>query len=748
MQRIHRIFRARKALAGRWLKRITVSVRAAFLVAIYRFGRAEERAEQTVGLFIGRFAASIAAILLVSGFIAFGPSELFDLGTASDTAKNIGGLKISEVLIGIAAITGTALALVVSLFIIPAQKAAEVYSPAILRLFIRDSISQLMLIFLSIVALVCSLAGTNWFFGLAPGFSLSVGIVLLGFSLDALRAFYKRIATLLIPDTALDLVLGNCQKVISAFSNHVDSLERVRKVVFGGTAEGKEFYKSLVSDSYPDPKPYLNLWTEQLTEIARRSLSRGDTLATKNVSSTLMKIGQGYIEARKDSAPFILGHASYYALPIEYEVWDVVRPICEGLVDLCRRSAKHDNEAAAISTIRGLEGIALTTVKLKNRLADGYTKEPLILKAVGSLGDCVIHVAGPGLPDARLELSRSVLRIHRGPDLTGSREASSAACARTQCHIAVACYANKEGAIAEYVIAYLLQGVSVDIMNYGFSCRYPVHEALGYIAALLEMHVSLGGNALTPGQEYGPYIPYSESGIARLFVLAKNSMDSRDKAIEEVSDLLQEHFQHVAGLKSLKGGMLPYNFCVSALETANLIVDFLKSIDDKHWRDSLRSRVKWLIDVSIGVYSKREGVEIGYAPAVAEVLADLAITCLDNSELELAHECVATIRSLGKIICAGKSDSPYVAADPYVALEYVKEAATMVGNDALARELQDAFAADIEGIAGPHWPELVTGLALRMRRRDGEPRHNWYGHPHPSIALARLKARFELQGVS
>jgi hypothetical protein len=71
---------------------------------------------------------------------------------------------VSEVHLASADIIGTPLALVLSLSIVPAQKAADVFSSAILKLYARDRTTLWVFALLSCAALASLLLGTGWTF--------------------------------------------------------------------------------------------------------------------------------------------------------------------------------------------------------------------------------------------------------------------------------------------------------------------------------------------------------------------------------------------------------------------------------------------------------------------------------------------------------------------------------------------------------------------------------------------------------
>jgi hypothetical protein len=129
--------------------------------------------------------------------------------TLPDTKLQQPSFRVSEVHIGCSAIIGTALALVLSLSIVPAQKAADFFSSAILRLYARGRTTLRVFALLSCSALLSVLFGTGWTFSVSSRYTLAGQFILQGASLDALRAFYIRALHLLDPATALRETLRN-----------------------------------------------------------------------------------------------------------------------------------------------------------------------------------------------------------------------------------------------------------------------------------------------------------------------------------------------------------------------------------------------------------------------------------------------------------------------------------------------------------------------------------------------------------
>jgi hypothetical protein len=132
-----------------------------------------------------------------------------------------------------AEVIGAAVALVLSLSIIPAQRAADVFSTAILRLYARDIVLWRVFAILAFLTVFSMLLGTGWTIGLNPRWTIALQLILLGVALDALRGFYLRALDLLVPQTALGLVSNECARLIGLMAKHARRVTRVLQLAGG-----------------------------------------------------------------------------------------------------------------------------------------------------------------------------------------------------------------------------------------------------------------------------------------------------------------------------------------------------------------------------------------------------------------------------------------------------------------------------------------------------------------------------------
>ena len=277
----------------------------------------------------------------------------------------IGNLKVSEVHLAGAGIIGTALALVLSLSIAPAQKAADVFSSAILRLYARDRTTLAVFALLSCTALVSLTFGTGWMFSLSGRYTLAAQLVLLGLSLDALRAFYTRALSLLDPVIALSLVNRECQSYIDRTTESVERLARAHRITAG--VRGNEAAARYAIHTRSNLAAGLSGWTAQLEEFAHKGVARRDTQAVTAIVNAMADIGEKYSEARRDSM-FLLPDFTG-GLPISVsDIRNVLDPIHESIKRVCEDAVKQSNEAIVQGCLVALGRMAADIIPIEEHV--------------------------------------------------------------------------------------------------------------------------------------------------------------------------------------------------------------------------------------------------------------------------------------------------------------------------------------------------------------------------------------------
>lgn len=280
-----RLSRIQIRRSQRSLRKLAQRARVSALMRLFRAQQAAARLGGRAFTHANRWSATIVALLIVMLFVVIvqDPKEL----------------KTSEVHLTCAQVIGAALALILSLSIIPAQRAAEAFSPAVLKLYAQDRWLFGAFVILALTTTGSVLLGTNFFLRMDPRISIGIQFLLLGVSFDALRIFHGRALDLLIPQTAIQLVICECTKLLNKVSRLVEKLTRLQALAIGkreptDASRAIYFSASQVSGS-------LRFWIAQLDEIAHKLIARRDTSAANDVVTAMGRIGTQYSEARRNS---------------------------------------------------------------------------------------------------------------------------------------------------------------------------------------------------------------------------------------------------------------------------------------------------------------------------------------------------------------------------------------------------------------------------------------------------------------
>ncbi len=344
-RRLRRIARYR-LLRARW-NRFKRRVLARSFFLFYRGTNYAHRfANRIVHESITHFAAATAVVLAFS-FIGFAPETFFT------SAK----FDVGDFHLACAGIIGTALALVLSLSIVPAQKAADVFSSAILQLYARDRVLWTVFASLACLTLLSVLLGTDWAFGVGPRWTIALQLILLGIALDRLRAFYLRALELLSPQTALVLVRDQCQRLLKIMARDARRLARIVEIGSGkhsgldnSSAQWLAFQRSPASQ-------HLIGWIHQLEEFAHKAVARRDTQAVNSALMTMTAIGMNYAEVRRDSIVLVRDFSSILPTGVS-DVHEILNPIHKSITNVCQDAAREPNEAVVTSCIRELGRMA------------------------------------------------------------------------------------------------------------------------------------------------------------------------------------------------------------------------------------------------------------------------------------------------------------------------------------------------------------------------------------------------------
>lgn len=634
-------------------------------------------------------------------------------------------LKISEAHLTCAQIIGAALALVLSLSIIPAQRAAELFSNSILRLYARDKV--LLGTFLTLVATTGAsvFLGTNWLqprFG--PRESIAFQFLLLGISFDALRGFYSRTLVLLVPQAAIALIQKECTAQIVKTSRLIRRLTRTHR--FTGADEiGLQQLRALYFSQSSLPNE-LNAWGTQLEEYAQRFMSRRETATVKSLVSTISIIATAYASNRKDSVvlrpdvnnPFLIEGVS--------DVSNVLNHLYECICNICADAIAAKNEAAAKHCTRILGSLSLNAMTVNTRGAGGQTVAPLAFSAVFYLGRCVAPAIDAGMVDAVREavtsLERFLLAETTEIDL---RQADTQALEELS-KIATAGYRCKQVLWSYEAVSAMLRAGRHELQLYGYDSTRNLTSTLALIATIVPYEVLMekaGHRVLQILPAYSgafeAQIPVllEEAGIKAVRDFAAHARNPF-REFFEVSEAVRHHYRELTKV-DFQDSQLTKWVVDSLLSTVRVYFRVIHELPrDAPDTSRIEDNAEWLLSWTSGFYPATRPFAKHWAIDAVNGLATIGIAALEQKMEKLARRCAETIAALAQN-SAGVKPEPYTLADMHERLETLARAADVLGRNALASEFRGLIVKPAN-VTTEDWPRYLEARKTRFFQLDEE----------------------------
>ena len=712
--------------------RIKRSGKARYLVSLRRFRAAQKRAVSgfTLWMLKGRFWVQVRwhnGLIFGSNWLATTAGLLLAVVFAVTLPQTaLSGLKVSEVHLASAGIIGTALALVLSLSIVPAQKAADVFSPAILGLYARDRTTLAVFALLSCAALLSLLFGTGWMFSLSARYSLAAQLVLLGLSLDALRAFYSRALSLLDPATALDLVSRECQRYIRRTK---DAVERMVCVI--AAKGGDEAVVRYAIHARSSLAAGLSGWTAQLEEFAHKGVTRRDTQAVTAIVRTMADIGEKYAEARRDSMFLLPDFTAGMPIGVS-DIGNVLDPIYESIKRICEDAAKQSNEAVVqgcLATLGHMAAHAMTMV----HTSELQRTAPLAYAPVFYIEQCVKAALPAGMDDALLAAIEGTRKVFaKISDDTDTRAAEEGAL-EILFTIAVAGCSRRSIVVCFAAVEMMLRAAQHDIRLRGYrDVSATLRTVLPNIATLVPFEVAMDKGGQRMMKTFPPYSLSCEASLPALLGEVANKVrpEERERSwidpfdeFKQASDAIVDHYGEVAGNVDFDGVLLEKWTVESLLRAARVHINLLANppAGAERFLSTVEKCLRRLTHAAAFFFRETSNFPYHHASEACDELACIGMGLLQRQRFEAATACGEAIHSIARKSAAATSSQSYHKAygfaDCVVKLEILARAAEAFDNPQLASAFRE-HGSRPENIPEADSQDFTEAVGTRTRQME------------------------------
>jgi hypothetical protein len=631
-------------------------------------------------------------------------------------------LKAGELSLASATIIGAALALVLSISIIPAQRAAEAFSPAILNLYARDR--ALLLVFFTLVTttMLSVLLGAGWV-SLDARYSISIELILLGISFDALRSFYVRTLSLLVPQTAVRLVLRECSAQLAGVQRIVERFVRVLKLA-GGAADHEAISRALLYAKSNIARA-LRGWIAELDEFAHKAIARRDMHGANEIISAMGMIGQQYTDTRSSSLILMPDWDHPFAGGVT-DISEVLNPILESIRAICQDAATAPNEPVARHCIRTLEAMTTHAMQVIHAPDGRWRTAPLAYSPCFYLGMCVKIAIRAGMADAVLAAIDSLQTILLKKTTEIDTRTVEPQALDTLFTILVASYAKQDSVWAFPAMKAMLIGARHDLQIRGYQHLPELEDALGHALAVAPFEVQMEKAGMRRLQTFPPYDLGFEGNIAMLLdiVAGQVKVDPERRWINpfhefvEASEDIVHHFRDLARV-NFENTLLRKWVIDTILTVAQVHLSLLTHPPEgsEDHLDDVDNRIQWVIhSVSPFFPENQAPFHYHHAQDACGGLAILGMQLLQHNRRAAALSCGTAIAAVAANGAATTSDA-YGLADVQEKIEMLARAAEALGDADAATAYREMIQRPPE-ISDAEWSYFMEARGTRIGQLD------------------------------
>lgn len=541
----------------------------------------------------------------------------------------------SNILIALASIVATILALVFTLSLIPIQNAASMWSFSILRIYKKDKVSYRTFLFfgLSIIMFILLTVFENFF---DDNCLLYLLFILIGIVLDSLRFYYLHVVSLLDPQSILAKIKLQAFKII-------DNIDDTAKLVAKNQyfLQDKKIEMTLLeanaykmNQNYPQSIKY---WFNDLAEIYQKSVARNDLIVAKATLSYILKILDYFIEKRKTNISFHLVNTGLMPVKEADITEDIIIPLCEVLKDLFDISCKNSTENMALEVIDAYKTMTINLSKIDKNL---------ILSPMHYAKDCIKNAQIKESIEIPFQATQIMYEVHRNiKDETTFIEVDENIIELLE-DVARYLYSKNRSEAAENVLRNLMK---LNHFDRNFKRRF--ERILGSVERLIPfgLIIELSGSR----SFYNPLAEvYSLTSVASIGKIYQYEAEQNDtNSLVDMLDAVWRHLRKIAESYDIQNSFMIHEIdsAIEHIADINLYLLREKRVDEKKINDKL----KWLLSFYWVAYDKKTIYKEQYLRKCIETLKKIATSYHENNfndvAIDVQSHMKAILESISKI---------------------------------------------------------------------------------------------------
>lgn len=708
-----RLTKKRKSITNYWATKIAVwSLR---LIVVCR----------KVTTAVSFFTLCILGLIIASGLLFFDSPR-----AVIDNFK-----PFEAILVPLGAAYGTILALVLTLSIIPIQRAGEAWSPSIIRLYRRDRATHISFIIISVFCIACFAFAVRGIAYIPASIIFACALVSLGITLDLLRWYHSHVCQMLDPAYAVQFISLRARRMIDKMQSNVKRIAKLQHKMLDSKRQKNasvEQIETMVYQDSPHYKDSINYWINDLGEIAVKAISRGERLLARSTIFTITELTNHYLSVRKQNLVIVPSPIAMF-LASESDVDVITGRAYEILYEISKIAISQNDESTAIGVSEGYQSIAVHTANLSARAFRPHTA-PLTYSPIYYMLSSVKYAQTKGLDEMPYQTSAMLSKISIGTPKD---------IAHTDVHIplidglhaiSMYYYGKHHFALAEetignlfLILAHMLQNKDrhfPDILRY-------VLEKIEQLAPLAIINEALSDQTtcVKPlGKAYGLVNP---SSLGHLFDQASNTLPYVDADHEHVNpyhsiismaDTISRHLRNVAERSEFGNSFLIWDVDGCIKHMARVIIQIVdKPLRPDHGDEmDLVKKFEWVLAFYWVAFTKKKSISKRRADEVCDSLVFIGLLYLSrNWYIEVLRLCIEHIRSILESYCEIDASPDYYAIGDLLAhLWVIRMVLVSRNNTALITLVDQALHNKPPALKDEQWQAAQRAILIRRDQKE------------------------------
>jgi len=640
---------------------------------------------------------------------------------------------VDTVLIALGATFGTILALVLTLSIIPVQRAADVWSPSIIRLYRRDKLTHFTFIILGIFCVANFLLSVTGLVGISSSVVLVTAIVVLGLSLDLLRWYHRHICQLLDPAYAVETVTKYARQSIDRIQKSAIHVAKIQYRALTSEQQKEVNVSDIESIVYPQMPGYprsINYWIHDIGEIASKGAARGEKYLASAAILSIREIVIYFVSARKDNLILYPSPDALF-LASESDIKVVINQAYEVLQDINRIAVGNGDESTSLRISEAFQGIAVHFENMPARNIRPNTS-PLAAQPIAYMMSCVKYAQEKGLDEIPFQSAEILAKI----SLAAPKDITL-----TDVHIPVIdgiqrisinFYVKRDAVFAEHVVGHpmviLDHLLDKEDSHYRELLRH-VLDNLEILAPLAVANEKLQGKLNLPspmGKAYGLSNPQS---LGYLFSKATKliKIDEERQWINpyhelvEILDVYWRHFRRLGEQIEFGESFLLREVTLLIKHIAAVIQHLISQPvrPDRGDEQELVDKLRWLLSFFWVAFHKKKTVNQHRADEACDVLVYTGLLFFECGYPDVLKTAASHIRSIiGSYTKTTSSPDEYALGDMYAHLWCLRRLANERSNAQYTQLIDEILSNKPEALTDEQWKQSQRAIELRRQQLE------------------------------